>query len=270
LLAALFHAVWNALVKTNADRLSMMAWIGITNSLAMLPLIPFTPWPTPEVWHIIFLSLLFHIGYKLFLVQAYTHGDYGQVYPLARGLAPAFITAIGFLFLGEQLSLNTTLAIALIVLGIISLAWRKAAPGAMHQHHGVYYAIGTALFIAAYTLNDALGGRTAASPHIYIIWSFLLDGVLISAVAWWRRGAELFRPRKEWLIGGAGGLLSLTAYWIIIWAMSVSPVGPVAALRETSVVIAALISGYFMKEGLGARALIATCIVASGIVLLKV
>lgn len=248
----------------------MMAWIGMTNTLVMLPLIPFTPWPAPEVWHIIFLSLLFHIGYKLFLIQAYTHGDYGQVYPLARGLAPALITAVGFLFLDEQLSLKTTLAIAIIVLGIISLAWRKGVPGAEKQHHGVYYAIGTAMCIAAYTLSDALGGRTAASPHIYIIWSFLLDGVLITALAYWRRGADLFRPRKEQAIGGAGGLLSLTAYWIIIWAMSVSPVGPVAALRETSVVIAALISGYYMKEGLGTRAIIATCIVASGIILLKI
>lgn len=248
----------------------MMAYIGMTNTLAMLPFLPFTAFPTEDVWRIIALSMLFHIGYKLFLVQAYTHGDYGQVYPLARGLAPAFMTLAGFLFLGEHLALNTTMAIGIIVIGIISLAWRKGVPGLEGQHHGIYYAIGTAIFIASYSLNDALGGRTAPSPHIYIIWSFLLDGLLITLVAWWRRGNALFHPRREMVTGAAGGVMSIIAYWIVIWAMSVSPVGPVAALRETSVVIAALISGYLMKEGLGTRAIIAACIVVTGIIMLKV
>ncbi|MGV8995940.1 MAG: EamA family transporter [Parvibaculaceae bacterium] len=272
LLAALFHAVWNALVKATPDRLSMMAYVATSGGLLMLPLLPFTPFPSWEVWKIIFLSLALHTGYKVFLVKAYTHGDMGQVYPLARGFAPAIVTVVGFLFLGEQLPALATVGVALIIIGIISLAWRKRsganATGA-GDHRAVYYALGTSVFIAAYTLNDGLGGRVAESASAYVIWLFALDGVSITAIALWRRGTVLLKPKREWLYGLGGGAISIIAYWLVIWAMSVTKLGPVAALRETSVIFGALISGLILKEGLGWRAVIAACVVTTGVVLLK-
>lgn len=269
MLAALLHAVWNALLKSNADRLSMMAFVAGSGSLMMLPLLPFVPVPSWEVWQIILLSLVLHTGYKVFLVKAYTHGDMGQVYPLARGLAPAMVTVVGFLFLGEQLPLTATLGIAVIILGIISLAWRKGEAGVAKDHRAVLYAIGTSCFIAAYTLNDGLGGRTAESAMAYVVWLFALDGISIFAIALWRRGPALLKPQKAWAYGAGGGFISLVAYWLVIWAMSITPLGPVAALRETSVIFGALISGFVLKEGLGPRAIVAACVVAGGVILLK-
>jgi len=271
LLAALLHAVWNAMVKSNGDRLSMMAFVAGGGSMLMWPVLPFTPFPSWEVWKIILLSLALHTGYKVFLVKAYTHGDMGQVYPLARGLAPAMVTIVGFLFLGEQLPLIATIGIATIIVGIISLAWRKSngTGSVLDNHRGVLYAIGTSCFIAAYTLNDGLGGRVAESASDYVIWLFALDGISITAIALWRRGPALLRPQRDWLIGLGGGAMSIIAYWLVIWAMSITPLGPVAALRETSVVFGALISGLVLKEGLGWRAIAAACVVAAGVIMLK-
>lgn len=270
LLAAALHAVWNALVKSNADRLTMMAFVAGSGSLMMAPLTLFVPFPSYEIWKIILLSLALHTGYKVFLVKAYSHGDMGQVYPLARGLAPAMVTLVGFLFLGEQLPLTATLGIAVVLLGIISLAWRRSnGKDGPQSHRGVLYAIGTSCFIAAYTLNDGLGGRAAESASAYVIWLFALDGISIVAIALWRRGAVLLKPQRAWAIGAAGGAMSIAAYWLVIWAMSITPLGPVAALRETSVVFGALISGLVLKEGLGWRAVAAACVVAAGVVLMK-
>lgn len=248
----------------------MMAFVAGSGSLMMLPLLPFTTFPDWHLWKIILLSLALHTGYKVFLVQAYTHGDMGQVYPLARGLAPAIVTIVGFLFLGEQLPLIATLGVAVIILGIISLAWRKRKdPSLPHDHRAVLYAIGTSCFIAAYTLNDGLGGRIAVSASAYVIWLSALDGIGIAAIALWQRGPALLKPQREWLIGAAGGAMSIIAYWLVIWAMSITPLGPVAALRETSVVFGALISGLILKEGLGWRAVLAAGVVAAGVIMLK-
>ena len=236
----------------------------------MLPLLPFAPVPSWEVWKIILLSLAFHTGYKVFLVEAYTHGDFGQVYPLARGLAPAIVTVVAFLFLGELLPPLATAGIVAIVAGILSLAWRRGGAARSGNSQAILYAVGTSICIAAYTVNDGLGGRVAANPSDYVIWFFALDGISIVAIALWRRGPGLLRPQRAWAYGIGGGAASIAAYWIVIWAMSIAPLGPVAALRETSVVFGALISGFILKEGLGWRAIVSTVAVAVGVVLLKV
>src|SRR3546814_7087622 len=114
-------------------------------------------------------------AYKVFLIKAYTHGDMGQVYPLARGTAPAIVTLVGFFFLGETLPAISTLGIFLILAGIISLAWRtKNHSRGASDPRAIFYALGTSLFIAAYTLNDGLGGRIAESASAYVIWLFAL------------------------------------------------------------------------------------------------
>ena len=210
LLAAVLHAFWNALVKSaGADRLSMMAFVSGSGSLMMLPLLAFTPAPSWEVWKFIIASLVLQTGYKVFLVKAYTHGDFGQVYPLARGLAPAIVTVVGFLFLGELLPPLATVGIAVILAGILSLAWRpRTETTRPHNTRAILYAVGTSLCIAAYTVNDGLGGRVADSPGDYVIWLLALDGISIVVIALWRRGTILLRPQRAWAYGVGGGAAS--------------------------------------------------------------
>ena len=271
LASALLHASWNALVKTGADRLMMMGWIAAATGLVALPFLPFTPLPGCDVAKILCLSFALHIGYKLFLVKGYEHGDFGQVYPLSRGLAPAIVTVVGVFWLKEILPTAAFVGIGLIALGIVSLAFRRTnGAGLPNDPRALGYALVTSLFIAAYTLNDGVGGRVAESPHVYVIWLFFFDGLIFFLLVLARRGRKFLVPQKAMALGLAGGVLSVIAYWLVIWAMTLAPLGPVAALRETSVVFAALISGLLMKEGLGWRAIAAACVVAAGVVLLKV
>lgn len=271
LLSALLHASWNALVKNGADRLMTMGWLAGATGLVALPLLFFVPLPSGDVWKILILSFVLHAGYKLFLVKCYEHGDFGQVYPLSRGLAPAIVTIVGVFWLGEILPTEAFIGIALIALGIVSLAFRRTnGAGLPNDPRALAYALGTSLFIAAYTLNDGVGGRVAESPHVYVICLFFFDGLIFFLIVLWRRGRAFLVPQRAMAIGAAGGVMSVVAYWLVIWAMTLAPLGPVAALRETSVVFAALISGFLMKEGLGWRAVAAACVVAAGVVLLKV
>lgn len=271
LVSALLHASWNALVKTGADRLMMMGYIAGATGLVALPFLPFIPVPAWDVWKILILSFALHAGYKLFLVQGYRYGDFGQVYPLSRGIAPAIVTVVGVVWLGEVLPTAAFIGVGLIAIGIVSLAFRRTnGAGLPNDPRALAYAFGTSLFIAAYTLNDGIGGRVAESPHIYVIWLFAFDGLIFFLIVLWRRGTDFLRPRKAMAIGAAGGVMSVIAYWLVIWAMTLAPLGPVAALRETSVVFAALISGLLLKEGLGWRAVAAATVVAAGVILLKV
>lgn len=271
LASALLHASWNALVKTGADRLMMMGWIAAATGLVALPFLYVMPVPPADVWNILVLSFALHAGYKLFLVQGYRYGDFGQVYPLSRGLAPAIVTIVGALWLGEILPTLAFAGVGLIALGIVSLAFRRTnGAGLPNDPRALAYAFGTSLFIAAYTLNDGLGGRIAESPHIYVVWLFAGDGLIFFLIVLARRGRAFLKPQRAMAFGLAGGIMSVIAYWLVIWAMTFAPLGPVAALRETSVVFAALISGLLMKEGLGWRAVAAACVVAAGVILLKV
>ncbi|MEQ9797222.1 DMT family transporter, partial [Parvibaculum sp.] len=186
-------------------------------------------------------------------------------------LAPAIVTLVGAIWLKEILPTAAFVGVGLIALGIVSLAFRRTnGAGLPNDPRALAYAFGTSLFIAAYTLNDGLGGRFAESPHIYVIWLFAGDGLIFFLLVLWRRGRAFLKPQRAMAYGFAGGVMSVIAYWLVIWAMTLAPLGPVAALRETSVVFAALISGLILKEGLGPRAVAAACVVAAGVILLKV
>lgn len=271
LLAAILHAVWNAMVKSTGDRLVMMAWIAGSTSVIAAPLAFFVEPPSWEVAQILAVAVCIHTAYMLLLMSAYEHGDFGQVYPLARGFAPAVVTMAGLMFLGEELAPHAMLAIGLIIAGIVSLAWRRRNGEAdPRELRGVTYALATGLAIASYSVVDGVGGRTAATPQAYTVWLFFIHGIPITLIALYRRGpAKLLASRKVALAGIGGAVMSMLAYGIVIWAMKSAPLGPVSALRETSVVFAALISGLVLKEGLGPRALIAACVVAAGVVLLR-
>ncbi|MBD3648308.1 MAG: EamA family transporter [Pseudomonadales bacterium] len=272
LLAAVLHAGWNAMVKSTGDRLVMMAWIAGSTSVIAAPIAVFVGIPGQDVWPFLLFSVCIHTGYMLLLVLAYTHGDFGQVYPLARGLAPAVVTLAGFLIVGETLSHLALIGIALIAGGIISLAWQNPnGPAAARDLRGVGYALATGAAIATYSVVDGIGGRTADTPVAYTAWLFLLHGIPITLITLIRRGrAQMLASRRVAMAGVGGAAMSMLAYGIVIWAMDHAPLGPVSALRETSVVFGALISALVLREGLGRLAVVSAIVVAAGVILLKI
>ncbi len=271
LLAALMHASWNALVKGAEDRFLAMTLVTVMPGLLSLVVAVFLlPLPARASWPFLLLSMIAHGGYYVCLLEAYRFGDLSRIYPLARGTAPLFVAALSTLAVGERLATPALAGVALVALGTGSLAFEDGWPKG-GQGRSVIFALLTAIAIAGYMLADGLGARRSGAPFSYIAWVFAIDSLpLLLALPVLRGRASLAYLRRNWLIGLAGGLLSLGAYGIAIWAMSRGAMGEVAALRETGVVFAALIGWLALGEPLGRRRIAASCAVAAGIILLGI
>ena len=265
LFAALLHASWNALLRGGADRLWSMTMmcmaIAIVCAVAALFLSP----PAPESWGYALLSALLHVGYNLFLVRSYRVGDLGQIYPISRGSSPALITLGAALFAGETITPAELFGIGLVSGGIMSLAFR----GRSLSVPSLPYALGTGCFIAAYSVVDGIGARLSGAPLAYTVWMSALWGVLMPLVYIGLRDARsLFSVRPGMLTAVVGGLVSLLAYAIVIYAMNEAPLGAVSALRETSVLFAALLGYLFLGEKLTVRRMLACVVIASGAIII--
>ena len=211
------------------------------------------------------LSAVLHVGYNLFLVRSYRAGDLGQTYPISRGSSPLLITIAASAFAGERVETSALLGIALVAGGIISLAFngRKLAVPSLP------YALGTGCFIAAYSVVDGIGVRLSGAPMAYTFCMCALWCVLMPAVYIGLRGAgNLFTLRPGFATAFIGGLVSLLAYGIVIYAMSGAPMGAVSALRETSVLFAALIGYFFLGETLTVRKMLACAVIAAGTIII--
>jgi drug/metabolite transporter (DMT)-like permease len=261
LLAAVLHASWNALLRAGADRLWSITVMCIAIALVCGALAPFVPIPVPTSWGYALLSALLHVGYNLFLVRTYRSGDLGQTYPISRGSSPLLVSIGAALFAGEVPDAISAVGVALVSGGIISLAFQghKAGFGSLP------YALGTGCFIGAYSVTDGIGVRLSGTPVGYTVWMCLLWGLMAPLVyAAIRDWHSLLRAPRETLVAAGGGVVSLIAYGIIIYAMSLGAMGPVSALRETSVVFAALIGRFFLDERLTTYRITACAVVAIG------
>jgi len=265
LFAALLHASWNALLRGGVDRLWSMTVMCVAVAVASAIIAIFLAPPAKASWTYAVLSAVLHVGYNLFLVRSYKAGDLGQTYPISRGSSPILITFAAAVFAGEKVGVNALLGIVLVSGGIISLAFkgRKLAVPSLP------YALGTGCFIAAYSVADGIGVRLSGDPMAYTVWMSALWGVLMPPVYIFLRGAKsLFTLRPGFIISFLGGLDSLMAYGIIIYAMSRVPMGAVSALRETSVLFAALIGYFFLGETLTVRKIVACTVIVIGIIVI--
>jgi drug/metabolite transporter (DMT)-like permease len=261
LLAAMLHAGWNALLRAGSDRLWSMTIMCIAIALVCAGLALVVPFPARASWVYAILSALLHVGYNLFLVRTYRSGDLGQTYPIARGLSPLLVSLGAALFAGEVPDPISMAGVSLVSGGIISLAFQGRGIGL----DSLPYALGTGCFIGAYSVTDGIGVRLSGTSVGYTIWMCLLWGAMMPpvyvAIRDWR---SLIRPPGDTWVAAGGGIVSLVAYGIIILAMSLGPMGPVSALRETSVVFAALIGRLFLHERLTAYRIVACMVVAIG------
>lgn len=271
LAAAAFHAGWNALLKLRLQPLLALALIAAASGLVMLVLLPLSGLPALGAWVYIVASLAIHLIYYISLGEAYRTGELGQVYPIARGAAP-LITAVGaWLWLGEALTLTGWLGIAVLAVGILLLSLRTGAVGLSRMDlRAVGFALVTACSISAYTLADGIGAREGGATFAYIVWLFVLDGLmmLLFGLAVFR-GEFIRELRRSWRLIMAGGMLSAAAYAIAIWAMTQAPIALVAALRETSVLFAAVLGVVVLREPIRPLRIAAATLVLSGMLLLR-
>ncbi|MEG0009152.1 MAG: DMT family transporter [Aeromonas sp.] len=267
LLAALLHALWNALAKRQAAGRVSVLLVSLCSGLFSLPFLPLVGLPVPAEYPWLALSILLHCGYCLFLGRAYRLGEFGQIYPLARGSAPLLTLLLGALLLGERPGLAAVMGALVLVSGVLLMAWRggiRLAPAALIA------VLVTALFTAGYTLSDGMGARSAGEPIRYTLWLFVLTALLMPLLMRWQSRTSLRSlSRADWYTGALGGLLSLLAYGIVIWTMTQAPIGLVAALRESSVLFAMLLSWLWLGEKLGRVRLAAALVILCGILLIR-
>ena len=269
LFGAACHAGWNAFLKIRLEPFSAMALIAIMSALVVLPVLPFVGIPAAAAWPWIIGSVIFHLGYFIGLTEAYRTGDMGQVYPIARGSAPLMTAVASTLFVGETIGLRGWIGILTLVGGVFLLSLRGGRD--LHfDKRAVAFALFTAVTICGYSIVDGIGARTAQNAHVYTVWLFLLDGLMMLVFVLLRRGVGVLGDFAQvWKGGLTGGALSLAAYWIAIWAMTVAPIALVAALRETSVLFAAAIAVIVLKEPLQRPRIIAALMIVCGLVLIR-
>jgi len=269
LFAALMHAVWNAIAKSGANQLLDITAMALAGGVVCALALPFLPVPEPEAWPWLAASLLLHFLYFMALVGAYATADLSHAYPLMRGVAPLFVALFGVTLLDDRLTASMWAGVLLISGGILLPFW--FTPGNKKDHlKGSLFALATAVIIAAYTLVDGYGTRLSAHPLSYCLWLFLLDPLPILAVALARHGGGVWRHlQRRWFACTLGGVLTVGAYGIVLWAMTRAPIAAVSALRETSVIFAAVIGSVFLREGFGVPRVAGAVLVVCGIAALR-
>ena len=267
LCGALLHALWNALVKSSTDKAMDTALIHWLGSVVAIPLVLVVGWPKPEAWPFLAASLVIHIAYYSALTGAYQHGDLGLTYPLMRGTAPLLVALSATFTLGETLSPLGWAGVLGISAGVLALGLGQHA---FDSPKAVRFALLNAVIIAIYTVVDALGVRASGNAMQYVATLFLLDGWPFALIVFLRRrGAVAPYVSRRWPVALLGAVASLGSYGIALWAMTRAPVATVAALRETSVLFAALLGVWFLKEVFTPRRLIGTCAIVGGVVALR-
>jgi len=269
LLAAVLHAGWNSILKMDLDRISTVLLLALVQAFIAALILPFVELPDPAAWPWIVGGALLHTGYKIFLIQAYAHADLSQVYPLARGTAPLIITAVSLLFLGVSFSPLSLVAVLTISFGVLIMAFKGEKSGVM-RGNALFWALGTAVFTASYTMADGIGARVAGTPTGFIMWMFIGDAIGMLAYVISRRGFVAFPALlPAWKTGLAAGAMSLGSYWVAVWAFTRAPIALVAALRESSILFSVLIATLVLRESVTGWRWMSAAAIAGGMVLMK-
>ena len=265
--SALMHAAWNAMLRSNLDRLWSIVVMCVLCAAAALPVAVVAPHPAPASWPYLAVSAALQIVSCLLLVRAYREGQLAHVYPLARGAAPLLVTLGAAAVAGEQLAPVSLMGVFLVSAGIFAIALGRGRPDAA----STLAALATGACIASYMVIDGLGVRLSGHPIGYASVQAVLQGAPMPLVYYGLRGRwphlEATRQLGKMAVGA---LISVSAYGVVIWAMSLTAMGQVSALRETSILFAALIGAAFLKERLTLRRLLGAAMMAGGAVALSV
>ncbi len=264
--AAVLHAVWNAIVKTAVDRTTTLGLVAFGHVLPATVMVMLLPLPNAESFVYILLSTVVHFGYFFMLGKAYQHGDLSVVYPIARGIVPALVSLWALILLGEVLPAQAWIGIGVIALGIQLSSWKVLRSGVGNAALG--FAVGTGFCISIYSVVDGIGVRLSGNTLSYWAWGAFLHIFIAGFIGLRKRTTLAALPPRVWALGIAGGLVSMTAYGLVLYAKNFAPLGAVSALRETSVIFAALIGFVFLREGNWKRRLGAAVLMAMGVALI--
>ncbi len=265
--AAVLHATWNAMAHGAPDRVAGLALFELAAGVMGLVAVLVMGLPPSDTWGYIVASTLLHLAYLGGLLASYQLGQFSQMYPLARGTSPWVVALVSIVVLHQSLAGVELAGVLLISAGLIALVF-IGRPG-RRQAPALLAAVGTGLTIASYTVVDGLAVHKM--PVLtYMGWVFMLQGFVMPLVVLaWRGTAVLKQPRSAVLYGLGGGVVSMVAYGLVLWAQTRGTLAAIAALRETSIIFGAIIGAVFFGERFGPRRAIAAAVVVAGIVLIS-
>ncbi|MEU6013768.1 DMT family transporter [Streptomyces sp. NPDC047515] len=267
LIAAVTHASWNAIAHAIKDQLLSFTLISGGGVLIGALAACFVPFPAAGAWPYLLVSAALHVTYMMLLMRSFTLGDFGQMYPIARGTAPLVVTVLAAVFVGEHPDGWATAGVAVASAGLVGLAlWGIRGSGRRPDWPALLAAVATGLAIAGYTTVDGVGVRASGTSLGYIAWLMILEGLAIPAYALHRHRGELVTRLRPFAARGLlGAALSVAAYGLVLWAQTRAALAPIAALRESSIIVGAAIGTLFFKERFGAPRIAAAGLMVVGI-----
>jgi drug/metabolite transporter (DMT)-like permease len=229
--------------------------------------------PKAEAWPWVAASTVIHVGYYVTLVGAYRHGELGFAYPVMRGTAPLIVALLSGRLIGEHVPFAAWLGVAGISVGVLAIGLTRSPLDGGSRRHALAFALANACIIAAYTFVDGLGVRVSGNALQYVALLFLVDGLPYFAIVLWQRRHALppafAYMSGRWPLAALGSCASLGAYGIALWAMTRAPIASVAALRETSVLFAALIGVFVLNERFRLQRAVGTGAIIAGVMALR-
>ena len=272
--AAALHALWNSLVKSASDKFLSSAvvalWCGVAAVVAALVL----PRPAAVAFPFIVASAIIHIVYFMLVGQLYRSADLSVAYPIMRGLAPLIAAVIALATLGEAPGPIASLGVAALVAGVLAMGASGFAHGRINRPT-ILVALANSAVIAIYSVIDGQGARLSgagsAFAFAYNSWADALTGLSYLPIILFLRGRAVVATfAQDWRRGLIGGLAAFFGYAIVVWAMTRAPITAVAALRETSVLFAAIIGVAVLGEPFHAQRAIGVLVILAGVILLRV
>lgn len=255
LIAAALHTGWNLILKGAADRQLVGWWAMLVGALIFSPIVV-VAWPLPSaVWPLLLVSAAVEVAYMLLLSHAYQHGDFSLIYPISRGTAPAFLTLWSVTLLGDRLSPGGAIGLAMLLGGLVLIGvghwWQQRHTGQI-RWAGIGLALGVALMISIYSAIDAAAVRIA-QPAAYNALVFAATALLQAPVMLSRYGgrAAVASLRSSWRRIVPIGVLMLATYMLVLIAYASTTASYVGAVREVSIVLAALVGWRWLGEGFG-------------------
>lgn len=247
LLAAFLHASWNIIIKSIQNSQVAIALQMLTQSIIFFPFLFFVPLPEGTTWVFLIFSLALHSSYFLILGSMYNRGDLTIIYPVFRGLAPVFVTILSVIFLKDYISPKGLLGIAIIAIGLLLLT--KENYKNKLNIKLLIISIFVSIIISLYTFSDGAGVRSANNEFTFIVWNFFLGGWVTVSYVYLKNKQELFNLElNQYILIVIASLMSCTAYGIILWSMKHQPIAYVASIRESSIIMASLISFIVLNE----------------------
>lgn len=275
LVAAFLHAFWNYLAKKSRNKIAFIWWAILFSTILFFPMFLYY-WPGVTIssagWGCIIATGILHAFYFWFMGGAYERGDLSLVYPLSRGSGPLFVPILAVLLLNEQLSISGILGITLVIVGIFSIHLRSFSIQSIREPFltirggASLWALCTGGAIAGYSVVDKIG-VTFVHPPIYIYLMFVITLLILTPFVFVKARLDL---KKEWNINKikilSVGFLDLFTYLMILFALQISKVSYVAAVREVSIVFSALIGIVLLQEKNAPQKLVGALLISLGVV----